>query len=464
MGMTDDSPRVYDEVERVVRCWPVGEPLFALCSGGELCAWNRWTILARPSVMARFVGGRTEIFSVGGGKKEQRFIEVLKGRMTHDPAGDLMMLLNAGVEGLGLGSCCGGSDCGVPFHGGWIGSISYDLGVCLEPSARHGVGIDTKRGDCGGVLFEMGWCVDGVVYDRLEGRWYEVGEAPVRVGVDDGCSDVENDLPYMLSEFVAESSQGKVEQAVARTIEYIRAGDIFQANISQRFHASFSGNRRGMFLKALERNPSWYSAYLELGDERTILSLSPELFFSFDELSREVVTRPIKGTEGVEVDCSVLEKSVKDQAELNMIVDLMRNDLGRVCEFGSVGVRGGRMIETHGTVHHGVATVGGRVHAGLGVGDILRAVFPGGSITGAPKIRAMQIIDELEDFKRGLFFGAIGYAGRRGACFNLAIRTMLIEGGRAMYVAGGGIVADSDPGKEYEEMLVKVRGARVLCS
>jgi anthranilate/para-aminobenzoate synthase component I len=178
------------------------------------------------------------------------------------------------------------------------------------------------------------------------------------------------------------------------------------------------------------------------------------------------VTRPIKGTRprGSSPDddnrlAAELLDSPKDRAELTMIVDLERNDLGRVCEYGSVVVREPLTIESFAQVNHLVATVEGQLRAGVGPVDVIRAVFPGGSITGAPKIRAMEIIDELEPNRRSLYTGAIGYLSRGGTSdFNIAIRTMLVEGSRVSFQVGGGIVADSDPEAEYEETLAKGRG------
>jgi para-aminobenzoate synthetase component 1 len=157
------------------------------------------------------------------------------------------------------------------------------------------------------------------------------------------------------------------------------------------------------------------------------------------------------------MDGELLE-SAKDQAELNMIIDLERNDLGRVCEIGSVRVTQPRTIEAHPTVYHGVATVEGRLRPDVDLLDLLRATFPGGSITGAPKIRAMEIIEELEPTRRGPYCGAIGYLSADGHIeFNIAIRTMIMKAGRVHVPVGGGIVADSDPADEYEETLVKAR-------
>lgn len=153
-----------------------------------------------------------------------------------------------------------------------------------------------------------------------------------------------------------------------------------------------------------------------------------------------------------------LRDSAKDQAELNMIVDLERNDLGRVCRIGSVRVTEARRIETHPTVLHGVATIEGQLKEKVSFVDLLGATFPGGSVTGAPKIRAMQIIDELEPVRRGPYCGAVGYLAADGTMeFNVAIRTMIVAGGRVHIPVGGGIVADSDPAREYEETLVKAQ-------
>jgi anthranilate/para-aminobenzoate synthase component I len=196
---------------------------------------------------------------------------------------------------------------------------------------------------------------------------------------------------------------------------------------------------------------------LDFGDFG-LISNSPELFLRVTP-DRRVITRPIKGTRprlpGMEIE---LRDSLKDQAELNMIIDLERNDLGRVCEVGSVRVSEPRSIEAHPTVYHGVATVEGKLRPEVTFVDLLRATFPGGSITGAPKIRAMQIIEELEPVRRGPYCGAIGYVAPDGTMeFNVAIRTMILKDGMVHVPVGGGIVADSDPREEYEETLVKSR-------
>jgi para-aminobenzoate synthetase component 1 len=250
--------------------------------------------------------------------------------------------------------------------------------------------------------------------------------------------------------------------AVERAIEYIRAGDVFQVNLSQRFTAGLTAPPALVYDRLRELSPAAYGACLQYGDF-ALLCNSPELFLRVtpDPVSgrRRVVTRPVKGTRprapGMDVE---LRESGKDQAELNMIVDLERNDLGRVCEIGSVKVTEPRTIEAHPTVYHGVATVEGNLRHDVSFVDLLRATFPGGSVTGAPKIRAMQIINELEPVRRGPYCGAIGYLSADGSMeFNVAIRTMIVNDGLVHVPVGGGVVADSTPAGEYEETLVKAR-------
>jgi anthranilate/para-aminobenzoate synthase component I len=255
-------------------------------------------------------------------------------------------------------------------------------------------------------------------------------------------------------------SKSKFEAAVTRAIDYIRAGDVFQVNLSQRYSCGATAQPVEIFRRLQTRSPALYGACLSYEDF-ALISNSPELFLRIERkgASRTVLTRPIKGTRphapGKELE---LLNSLKDQAELNMIVDVERNDLGRICEIGSVKVVEPRSIESHPTVYHGVATVAGKLRAQISFVDILRATFPTGSVTGAPKIRAMQIVEELEPVRRGPYCGAIGYLGPGGEMeFSVAIRTITIKSGLAYVPVGGGIVADSDPAAEYEETLVKAR-------
>jgi len=252
--------------------------------------------------------------------------------------------------------------------------------------------------------------------------------------------------------------------AVARVIEYIFAGDIFQANLSQRLEAPLAGTPLDLYRRLRRRNPAPFAAFLDCGDV-VIASSSPERFLRVHD-GRQVETRPIKGTRprgvGPEHDAALalaLAESDKDRAENVMIVDLLRNDLSRVCRPGTVRVPELFAIEHYATVHHMVSTVVGELapeHDGV---DLLRAAFPGGSITGAPKVRAMQIIAELEPTARGAYCGAIGYVSVTGALdTNIVIRTYLVRGRDVYFQVGGGIVADSDPEQEYRETLDKARG------
>ena len=247
-----------------------------------------------------------------------------------------------------------------------------------------------------------------------------------------------------------------------KAIDYISAGDVFQVNLSQRFTAALTEHPSRIYDRLRRDAPAVYGAYLDHLDY-ALLCNSPELFLRIERDPesglRRVITRPIKGTRarGAGLDYQ-LRDSEKDQAELNMIIDLERNDLGRVCEIGTVKVTQPRIIESHPTVFHGVATIEGLLRPDVTFVDLLRATFPGGSVTGAPKVRAMQIIEELEPTRRGPYCGAVGYIAADGSMeFNIAIRTMVVADGLVHMSVGGGIVADSDPIAEYEETLVKAR-------
>jgi para-aminobenzoate synthetase component 1 len=251
--------------------------------------------------------------------------------------------------------------------------------------------------------------------------------------------------------------------AVSRVREYIYAGDIFQANLSQRFETPFPDNPWTFYERLRARNPAPFSAFFECPGA-AVLSTSPERFLRVTA-EGHVETRPIKGTRargvGPEHDAALgqaLTESVKDRAENLMIVDLMRNDLSRVCASGSVRVSELFALERYATVHHLVSTVVGTLEPDRDAFDLLRAAFPGGSITGAPKLRAMEIIAELEPSRRGVYCGSIGYWSVTGDVdTSIAIRTAVVRGGRIYFSAGGGIVADSDPEQEYRETLDKVR-------
>ncbi|MEW6441760.1 MAG: aminodeoxychorismate synthase component I [bacterium] len=253
--------------------------------------------------------------------------------------------------------------------------------------------------------------------------------------------------------------------AVRRALDYIREGDIYQVNLSQRFRGRYSGDSYGLFLKLFEINPAPFFAYLDPGPFQVICS-SPERFFKVE--AGRVETRPIKGTlpRGSTADQDAryrqeLLRSAKNLAELAMITDLLRNDLGRVCAYGSVRVEDFPRLEAYTNVFHLVSIVSGTLAPGRNGIDLLRAAFPGGSITGCPKIRSMEIIDELEPTARSVYTGAIGYVGFDGSMdLNVAIRTLIRKGGEIFYQVGGGIVFDSDPESEYEETLHKAASIR----
>jgi para-aminobenzoate synthetase component 1 len=267
-------------------------------------------------------------------------------------------------------------------------------------------------------------------------------------------------------------------------IDYIRAGDVFQVNLARRFRTECPLAPIALYQRLCETNPAGFAAYVSICEgghrllagatragatlghfsDAAVVSSSPELFLQVR--GRDAATRPIKGTRArgrVEREDAALRAelaaSVKDRAELAMIIDLERNDLGRVCEYGSVRVASDGEIEALPTVYHRTATVTGRLRDGCDAIDLLRAAFPGGSITGAPKVRAMQIINELEDFARGPYCGAMGWIGVNGdMMLNLAIRTMTVADRRIDLFVGSGIVADSDPELELAELEAKAAG------
>ncbi len=254
-------------------------------------------------------------------------------------------------------------------------------------------------------------------------------------------------------------------QAFNSVQDYIRAGDCYQINLAIRFAAACAGHPWPLYLALRERNPAPYAAWLNLPFAQ-VLSSSPESFLSVK--AGQVVTRPIKGTRPRGRDAwedehmaAELAASPKDQAENLMIVDLLRNDLGKVCEPGSIAVPELFNVESFATVHHLVSTVTGRLGPGRHALDLLAAAFPGGSITGAPKRRAMEIIESLEPHRRGVYCGAIGYLGLDGDMeLNIAIRTLVCSRGEVRFWAGGGLVADSDVQAEYQECLDKARAMR----
>ena len=250
---------------------------------------------------------------------------------------------------------------------------------------------------------------------------------------------------------------------VQKARDYIAAGDIYQVNLTHTMNAPWRGDAGSFYGRLRAVSPAPFSCFIRLGDTE-VLSASPECFLRIED--RRIITRPIKGTrprlpqpDDDAASISDLLASPKERAELIMITDLERNDLGQVCEYGSVRVTGLCELETFAQVHHLVSTVEGTLRPEISPVQAVRACYPGGSITGAPKKRAREIIEELEPVPRGIYTGALGFFHWDGrAVFNIAIRTLVIRDGYASYGVGAGIVADSDPALEYEETLHKAAG------
>ncbi len=273
-------------------------------------------------------------------------------------------------------------------------------------------------------------------------------------------SIVEN-IPLQKTGLISNFTRAEYLSAVEKAKEYIAEGDIYQVNLTQQFSAAINHSPLDIYSRLRTMNPAPFSAFICVDENSYVLSSSPELFL--DVRDKTVETRPIKGTAPRGKDEAEVKKiqqmllvSEKDAAELVMIVDLERNDLNRVCKVGTVKVPELKMVETYASVHHLVARICGELREDCDIIDLLKSAFPGGSITGAPKIRVMQIINELEPNRRGVYTGIIGYFGfNKTAKLNIAIRTMTYESGRVTIGVGGGIVADSIPEKEYEETLHK---------
>lgn len=359
------------------------------------------------------------------------------------------------------------------FRCGAAGYLSYELGRLIER-------LPGRVPDPLGLPdLHLGFYDRVLAYDHVADEWFGVAVDVAGRDMARGIGELERLLADTSSP-AAEAYCGPVpggiggplrgeftaaeyEQAVGRAIDYVRAGDVFQVNFTQRLSAPWRRGGRELYRRLRRVNPAPFAAYYDLGGAE-IVSASPELYLRV--AGARVETRPIKGTRrrgrnAAEDRLLGLELlgSPKDRAELTMIVDLERNDLGRVCSYGSVMVGGHLAMESYPTVHHLVSTVSGRLHAGKDIVDLLKASFPGGSITGAPKVRAMQIIDELERSARGVYTGAVGYMGFDGtAGLNLAIRTFTLKGDVAHFGVGGGVVADSTPAGEYQESMDKARG------
>jgi len=364
----------------------------------------------------------------------------------------------------------------LPFTCGAVGYFSYDLKNFTEELPDNAID-DLNMPDC-----ILGFYDTAVVYDNLNRTAYVASSGFPELG---GSFRNRRRRAERLEEFKsrlltsAGSPEGPVVtsglpvssnfskssyiEAIQKAKLYIKRGDIYQVNLSQRFVTELRGEPFDLYMRLRRYSPAPFSSYLDFKDI-VIASSSPERFL----LKRDsyIETRPIKGTRPRgkdDIHDLMLERELissrKDHAEHIMIVDLERNDLGRICEYGSVRLSEPVVLEKYANVFHLVSTVSGKLRKGLDQVDCLLAAFPGGSITGAPKIRSMEIIDELEGVKRSVYTGAIGYLSFSGDMdTSIVIRTFIIKDRAVYFQVGGGIVADSDPEKEYEETLDKAKG------
>lgn len=343
------------------------------------------------------------------------------------------------------------------FQGGAAGYFGYDLARGIEKIPSKAAKND-QPDMCIGLYDKV------LAFDHINGKAQLMIRAETEAQAITHKNYLERMIDGVFPSFTGTALQWQAarddhayKKDIGRVIDYIYAGDIFQANLSRRFTADvpqgFDSFAHYTHLRDINGAP--YGAFLNFGDVK-LASSSPERFL--EVRGRTIETRPIKGTMPSSVPASLLENSDKDRAENIMIVDLLRNDLSKVCEDHSVEVTGLCKVETFEGLHHLVSSVRGKLRGDQSALDALRACFPGGSITGAPKIRAMEIIEELEPQRRGAYCGAIGYVGFDGSMdTSIAIRTLVYERGCVQLQTGGGITAQSDPRAELDETLTKAR-------
>lgn len=406
------------------------------CAGYSLMGWDPFLVLTAK--------GRRVLLKGPTGEKEYQA----------DPFGVLEELLGS-LELPGASPL-------HPFSAGGMGFLAYDLKNHLERLPT--TAVDDLR------LPEMVLTFPRrlLVHDRGRNKFwalrviYEDGSGRLQAG-EEGLWPGDNTLgTYLVGALKSNFTRPAYLQAIRRIRDYIRKGDVYQVNLAQRFSFPLQGEAYNLFRRLFALNPAPFYAYLNCRDF-LVLSTSMERF-----LYRQgdyLETRPIKGTRPrgrtPEEDAALRQElalSPKDDAELSMIVDLLRNDLGKVCKARTVKVKEHKRLEAYQNVYHLVSIVTGKVRPDTSHVDILRATFPGGSITGCPKIRAMEIIDELEPQVRHVYCGAIGYLGcHRNLDLNVAIRTAIISKGEAHFAVGGGVVYDSQEEEEYDETLHKGR-------
>lgn len=331
-----------------------------------------------------------------------------------------------------------GQESELPFCGGWVGYVSYDQGLeWAGVQSRHYCDVP-----------KMWWkyCDRGVAVDP-EGQLHWFGMEAVELG------EVKLE-DYDLKGYGPRLSYEEYAERIAAIHEKLRAGESYQVCFTQDFRGLFEGDAFAFYCALFDVNAAAMTFYAEDAGW-AIASNSPERLFS--KRGKLLRAEPIKGTVGAEEDPEFLRRDPKSYAELTMIVDLLRNDLGRVAKKGSVEVKEHQALMQLKNVWHTYSVIEAELEDGLGMGDVLRALFPGGSITGCPKLRTMQILDELEDYSRGAYCGSAGYVSANGnADFNIMIRTATVQGGELQFPAGGGIVMDSTPEGEWEECLKKV--------
>jgi anthranilate synthase component 1 len=352
----------------------------------------------------------------------------------------------------------------LPFRGGWLVLLGYELGAVFEPS------VAMTADDSG---FPLAWAARvpaAILIDWRRRKTWLMAEAGQASMLDQLAADLRSlpalpagDLPAFE---VEEEAPDVFLQGVERIKSYIREGDVFQVNLSRGWRAAASRDfsTAALFQRQRARNPGPFSALFDFG-EWTISSSSPERLARLEPGGR-LLTRPIAGTHpraaGADEDNALkarLAAHPKERAEHIMLVDLERNDLGRICEAGSVRVEALMDLASYAHVHHLESTVSGQLRPGIGLFDLLRAMFPGGTITGCPKVRTMQIIHELEGVARRAYTGSLGYVNLDGTLdLNILIRGFLIRGKAVSFRTGAGIVADSEPARELAETRAKAKG------
>ncbi|MGN7443731.1 aminodeoxychorismate synthase component I [Pseudomonas lactis] len=379
-----------------------------------------------------------------------------------ESGGDFLQRLRKNLTQLGQATLPDGYE--LPFSGGLIGYLSYDFGRHLEQVSHLAVD-DLHLPDARFGLYAWALVSDHQM-QTSQLVFHPALADSERQRLINVFSQAQSDAPTTFKlhgPMVPDLSAEAYHQAIIRIQDYIQAGDCYQVNFAQRFRAPCIGDPWAAYCALREACPTPFSGFQSLPDDGAVLSLSPERFVRISE--RQVETRPIKGTrprgltpEEDAANAAELLASPKDRAENLMIVDLLRNDLGRSCRIGSVKVPELFSLESYPNVHHLVSSVTGILADDKDALDLIAGSFPGGSITGAPKIRAMQIIDELEPTRRGLYCGSLVYLDVRGEMdSSIAIRSLLVKDGQVCCWGGGGIVADSEWQAEYQESLTKVR-------